>query len=573
MNLLKKTTDFVGQRIKAGGGGPLLIIMLSFAAALVTGLITPQPMIGDEVTHYYMLCEQARDLSQPNFKAVIPVGYAEAVERWYPHSCGWHYLGAVVHRLSDGSFRAVQFYHALFWLQLLCACYLMAFLRKGRQKDSLWLYLIVMATLPAAILFSVAFYQDIPVAAQFVSTFVALMSGHWIIATVFMLFALVIKINAFVWLPAFFLMLAYSVWNSVGFKQPEAGVYRKIAHTCCALLAALLLTGITAYGLQWSLSRYAQADFYPVKAVERLLKNIRTVVMARPVVSSEVLTTPGEQQTAGADAVITEQPEPAAERKIYDVIANHPGDLRFAKNWLIYFGGVVWLVILMGVIARLLPSVTAEQSLRQCFLRRGWIWVAGLGYLLPALYALKTAPDARFFLPALPFLMLPFCEWAAQSRWKKLILPMIAVVAVIQAGAVYWKTYSLRHVPAGVYEAIAFLKADMPDPPRVFMYPEGNYRLFPTDHEWYLSYGLRDFWKGDNDLRLEMLKRHSVGAVVVKKHLIAPLDEQMHNLGIYPPEFVEDLRKDDRFVNVLENRDVIIFFIVMTKPDFFREVK
>lgn len=93
------------------------------------------------------------------------------------------------------------------------------------------------------------------------------------------------------------------------------------------------------------------------------------------------------------------------------------------------------------------------------------------------------------------------------------------------------------------------------------MYPEGNYRIFPAQHTWYLNYKLRELWRGDNDYRLELLRQHSVGAVVVKKHLIGVLDEEMHNLGIYPRFFVKDLQNDPRFELVFENEAVLIFAV------------
>jgi hypothetical protein len=93
------------------------------------------------------------------------------------------------------------------------------------------------------------------------------------------------------------------------------------------------------------------------------------------------------------------------------------------------------------------------------------------------------------------------------------------------------------------------------------MYPEGNYRFFPLQHEWYLGYRLREFWRGSNDSRLEILKKYKVGAVVVKKHLIAPVDAAITNLGVYPPEFVNDLRSDARFAKVFENKELLIFLV------------
>jgi len=108
-------------------------------------------------------------------------------------------------------------------------------------------------------------------------------------------------------------------------------------------------------------------------------------------------------------------------------------------------------------------------------------------------------------------------------------------------------------------EAIDYLKREPPVPDRIFMYPEGNYRLFPCNHEWYLDYELRSFWRADNNKRLDILHAKGIGAVVVKKHLIGTIDPQMHNLGLYPDFFVKDLDSDARFRKALDNKDITIY--------------
>jgi hypothetical protein len=307
------------------------------------------------------------------------------------------------------------------------------------------------------------------------------------------------------------------------------------------------------------LQKYAQADFFPFIAARRIVEQVEHIIVkperpALPAVSNDAIAPQSEEQSG------------SNHRKVYHVIANHPGDLRFSRNWVLYFGGVVWCVVFLGLAGLLRGACNRQKNAGAYKLKNvydtAWPWVAGLGYLIPTALLLKTAPDARFFLPAVPFLLLPFCEWCGKLPFRRAIFYVLLPVGLVQAGLVYHKTYELRNVPYGVRDAIEFLAENMPDPPRVFMYPEGNYRLFPADHEWYLSYGLRDFWKGDNDLAVrDAAKRHDVGAVVIKKHLVAPLDSEMRQSGDIPPEFVADLRKDDRFVNVLENRDVVIFAV------------
>ena len=76
-----------------------------------------------------------------------------------------------------------------------------------------------------------------------------------------------------------------------------------------------------------------------------------------------------------------------------------------------------------------------------------------------------------------------------------------------------------------------------------------------------MGYRLREFWRAGNEQRIEMLHRYGVGAIVVKKHLIAPGDEDSTNLGVYPPDFVSEIQNDDRFAREFENNDVVIYRI------------
>jgi hypothetical protein len=200
------------------------------------------------------------------------------------------------------------------------------------------------------------------------------------------------------------------------------------------------------------------------------------------------------------------------------------------------------------------PSDLREES-------TAWLWGTGLSYMALTAWCLPDAPDARFFMPGLIFCIVPVAEHVVALPCRRLWMVVLTVLAVAQGGAVLKKTYALRHVPAGVWEAIDYLREHKPTPNVVFMYPEGNYRLFPCRHEWYLNYRLRRFWKADNDKRLTMLRDKRVGAIVVKKHLVGKMDPAMHNLGLYPDTFVRDIEGDPRFRKVLDNKDVAIYWL------------
>ncbi len=70
----------------------------------------------------------------------------------------------------------------------------------------------------------------------------------------------------------------------------------------------------------------------------------------------------------------------------------------------------------------------------------------------------------------------------------------LSAISIMQGGYVLAKTHKPRVVSIEVHEAIRYLKDNPPNPNKIFMYREGNYRLFPVGHEWYLGYRLREFW-------------------------------------------------------------------------------
>ena len=521
------------------------IIALSFLAVLLTGIITPQAMIGDEVTHYYMLVDQSKDLSRPNFHAHIPTGWGGDEVRRYPHSCLWHYLGAMVYRLTGGSFLAVQVYHALFWLQFLWVSLLLA--RYGRDKKSYapMLYLLVLASLPVSLIFSVAFYQDIPMIAQVLTSFYLLRKRRWLWASFFMALAVGMKISALLFLPAFFILMGLWEGRAASWKSAVA-----------ALAISGIVLGSATWGMGWALKKYAGAKFYPQEQLEKAIKTVRENLPAMRSTSEQTAVT---KPVMSAERVKTSSVRPVTPYEA-KIIANHPGDLRIPVNFLIYGGGILWLVLLAGV-AALLYRRKRANALEENGESPWWLFAVGISYIALSAYFVRTAPDARFFLPGIPFILLPFAEAVAGAPKSKIIIAVVAAMAILQGGEVLKKTYDLRNVSPGLKEAISFLQQNPVSPPRIFMYPEGNYRLFPYAHDWYLNYKLREFWKGDNDLRITMLRQFRIGAVVIKKHLIADVDDAITNLGVYPNYFVHDLEKDKRFWKLFENKDVVVYSV------------
>ena len=537
--LIKDTSERKDNLYRRLPGGTwcaaVVILFMAAYCVLATGLMAPQAMIGDEVTHYYMLTTQADTLPHPNFLAKIPVNDGHVDYRYYNHPFIWHYLGAVIYRYLGDSFAFVQLYHILYLVQLLIFSYLLASERKREEKAAPVLYLAVLASLPLTLIFSVSFYQDVPMAAQVVTAFYFLRRNRWLPASLFISLAIGMKVTAMLFFPAFFLCLL--TWELK--RRPW---YKAVA----ILTLSLTIVGSSLWGMDYALQRYAHAQFYPVQKLNRVVR----------IISSKF------QQNVPADNVVTNKgKKKIGKKKEIGFRANFPGNLRDKKNFVIYGGMILWMFALSWGIA-----VVRKRFMQRSESREGesglWLWFVGGSYLILATCFLWDTPDARFFLPGLPFILLPMAETIVLLPRFRWIMILFISLSLMQGGYVLAKTYSLRTVSSEVMAAINYLKEHPANPRKIFMYPEGNYRFFPVSHEWHMNYHLKDFWQADNDRRIEILHKYNIGAIVVKKYLIAPIDvKNITNLGVYPRSFVSDINKDPRFKKVFNNSAVAIYLI------------
>ena len=535
-----KTQSRRYRKIRGGKAASWLVIGLAWFVVLWVGLSTPQPMIGDEVTHFYMLEKQVEEFPTPNFYAEIPnAAYDQPEVRRYPHPNGWHTLGAAAVKVFPNTIGWVQVYQSLFYLQLLWVGYAWAKSRRGEDAYSAFLYVIVLASLPMNLLFGVAFYQDVPLAAQVLTAFYLLDRRKFALAGLFMALAMWIKVTGVIFLIPFGLVCAVKILESSGSDLSWKGkVLRMIRCGSLPLLFCVIALGWNSV----SLKKYAEGEYMPIAKVEKLFDRK----------APEKSVKSPEQAPA--------KPAEKNKKDRYEIVANHPGDLRNPRNFLIYGGGLMWLILCGGIIGLIRPrsSKVMEGGSR----KNAWPLLVGGFYILVVAVALRSAPDARFFLPALPLLLLPLCEWTMRLPKIKVILLLATLLAILQTGYVLKKTHSLRSLPDGLKAGIHFLETQAPSPERILMYPEGNYRYFPVEHEWDMDYGLQAFWGMPMEDRIKMLEAHQVGGVVVKKHLIAPVNDPKKDLGVYPPAFVEELKNSPAFEKVFNNEYMTIFYLI-----------
>ncbi len=104
-----------------------------------------------------------------------------------------------------------------------------------------------------------------------------------------------------------------------------------------------------------------------------------------------------------------------------------------------------------------------------------WLFAVGVWYIAMSAYFLRSAPDARFFLPGLPFVLLPFIDGVVRLPRLKMIISIIAAMAILQGGQVLKKTYDLRNVSTGLRDAISYLQEN-PLPPSLKIFIKPAYR-------------------------------------------------------------------------------------------------
>jgi len=535
-NLL--STDRKGKAVRWAS---IIVIGITVLALLGIGIATPLPMIGDEVTHYYMLQSQIERLPSPNIISEIPLANGSLEIRKYPHVFMWHYLGAIIAAILPSGVRTVQCYHTMYVIQLLVFGYLTLRLRNEDGSIAPLVYLLFIISIPMFLIFSVTFYQDIPLAAQIVTAVYFLQRRKIKLAALFLSFSLTLKVTAILFLPTFIFIVLF--WDV---KRKNTGRLILNAGTITVLVLSTMLC------ITWSLKKFGDAPYYPFQKAKEIAQKLNPIEKR-----VDGYNRPGpvsDSRMMGEDLVSKYEAE---------IIANHPGDLRSPENFFIYGGGLFWLIILLTVcyplICMILHSpVPLDREGWAPRFTSWWIWALGGSFILLSYIFLRTAPDARFFLPGVILILIPMAELIARLPHKKKWLPILIVIASIQTGMVLKKVYNLRKVSPEITEAIDFLRHD-DRATRLFMYPEGNYRLFPKSHEWYLNYKLREFWRGKSDFRIKMLNEHGVNTIVIKKHLIASVSDAITNLGVYPDYFVKDLKMDDRFKKIFENDGVIIY--------------
>ncbi|MDD3119419.1 MAG: hypothetical protein PHQ27_09585, partial [Victivallales bacterium] len=455
-------------------------------------------------------------------------------------------LGACFYRLCP-SFSCIQLYHLLFSAQLLIFFLLLVKDWSGERKRVVPIAVLALATLPMFTLFGILMYVDIPMAAQVVTAFFFLNRRKYLPAILFMVLALLIKENAFLLLPPFFLLL---LWRA-DWKKRRYPILWSVA---AAVIFAVTILVIDYFTVKYTTLHEHNELAHTFRSAWSELSR-RVGWNAPPVAATTV--------AAPASVPAATPPEGAA------VAANHlvfyyPGDLRLVKNWFIFMGAFLVMMVLGG----LGLLVNLKRLWRQRPPEAGPLAMAGLVvicYVIPASYMLWHNPDIRYFFPCIPFLIFIFAVGCDYFKYAKGFFIALAAVMLLQAGMVMAKIHQLRSFDPDFRQIIAVmknLKTDDNKNAKVFMYAD-KWRYMPLEPYWDIT---RKVWALDINGKYRMFRDKDIWFVVVDKSKIA--DQFDHDSpSRYAENFVAELDNVPQlFRKLSENRQFIIYRVLAPPP-------
>jgi hypothetical protein len=493
---------------------------LILAGILYIGFSSSCPMIGDETAHYYQLVNQSGKLPNISFGWSLITDYGKERSGIGPHVIGWHYVGAIFYKLAP-YFMTVQFYHLFFFCLLLVFSFLTV-RHLFNTPEATCNVMVLISTLPVVILFSTAFYQDLPVTALIVTAFYLLFKRLYLPGILLAAIAFFFKENSVLMLPGVCLVI---------FLQERRNPLMCSVWIMTAIFT--VLTGIIIFDV--AVFKYFDGKCHNI-LVEKMLDILRGLQVI-------------------ADTRPPQPPDPNAAWPIA-----YPGDLRVPANWVIYLGGAVWLAAAASVFG--LRREIKDRKLEQPSFICAFV---GISYLIPAYIIGRATPDIRYFLPGIPFLVFALSYWLISFKDYRKLLLVIAAVGIVQSGAVFSKIYELRTLGPDLEQVIHSLnsKKSAYDNKKfkIFMYAE-KWRFLPYEPVWNIS---SDVWKAKTDRQIyDLLQSNNFEFVGIEKSKIASPVSSSADVRLYPAKFVSSLANSGLFNKICENKTYIIYEL---KPD------
>lgn len=477
-----------------------IIILLSAGIIVINGSIT-DVYLGDE-SHHYRFAEniyrEGRRVSHdPLYESGNPPGF------FYNDPPFWHFGLALIWKILGNTSQTVaQIYHILFFILLLWITSDLCKSRIGEKEE--WFTVLIIATVPMVVSFSILFYMDIPMTALATLSFYMIMKERYIEAGIASGLAYLTKLNFLFFYPGFLLIIL--------FKQIKR--------------LWILIKNLSLFIL----------PFFIIYILDLNWRKSNIYIEAMNIISFENITNR-----------ITGLISKARYKEYLNAYLSNPLDI-------IKYFGLAFLLIFFYYIFQFRRWERRDITL--------WIPVVSYFSIFLIIFGINT--DIRYLMPILPFLIVIFIPSIISlgEKWKMLLI----IICILQFISTNYYVHQKRKIPYDIKEGFEFIKRNVP-PKAFILYPEENLLIYGKRKiVWSAIKGNNSalggqyllFWGMDNKEINDLLKENNVNYILIKKSRIYNDNTERHTGG-YPKSFVEKLSSLEGWAKIFENSELALW--------------
>lgn len=486
----------------------LLLIAVCSLAVLATSLLS-ELSLGDEAFHYRFAENIFKAGRRVAFDPLYGTGRGPGY--FYNNEPFWHVVLALIWKiLGKVSFPAAQFYHTIYYSLLIFFTYLLGKELYGK-REAFYAALII-ATIPAILVFSVVFYLDVPAVCFSTLCILLVVKKRFLWSGLVLVFMYFTKRNALFFAPVFILFI---------FFAKGSRLRDKIKNLLYLFAPSFLLVPPDLF---WR---------------EKNLKYTMTFVLDGKQYSNANL-----GSTIGIIDRLSLKWWKFKTQEYLNSSLFNPVDV------LKYFG----IALLMGLAIYFLFKIYRKKDIR--------CWALILCYFLFFSLVFTPGSDIRYLLPVFPLLAILSSVAIANFSYKKWFKLIVIVLCSLQfCGTIFFMSQK-RVISKEIKEGFAYLRDNTPADTFI-LYPE-NIIINETNRRFLwlgncISLYLDDyFWETDEDKAMDFLKKNKIGYIAVKKTRIYD-DSKRHHYGGYPKSFVDRLPEMPFLNPVFDNKEISIW--------------
>ena len=492
-------------------------IAATCAAVFIIGAMTDPTMVGDEVIHYFYAKNLVSTFPEFNAHYIIPVNWSsDGYERLFDRAFGWHVMAAWVLALFKSNVW-LQFFNTLFLFEFLAFFHLITIRYKSDPRVS-FLMDVFIYSFPAFLLYGTIYYQDLIVIAQIAAAGYFISTKRHVAGLLFWLLAIAVKDSFVMTMPVMVIWLIIAERRSL--KRLCRWVFTYLA-------ASFVFILILDYIIYYHTGMRHSVIFMAIKhGLSYQLKEF----------------TPEQ---------FSDNPYSGA---------NCPGNLIYLKNWAIYTGVVFWVAFIAAVAA-------TRTRYRRIHKRGVWRNSGFISFFFATLFItqmtimLHPFYDIRYFFQGIPFVIYSVVFLARKILLRPICFWGVTALALAQIAFVEYNILLIRTPSAELKETLEFFKENTGknetlEGRKVLMYPEANFRFFPLEVVWANVH--IEMEKASPEQRPDIIIKHNISYVVVKKYLLNDADNDLDRLTGFSRRFVREIVDDPLLTVVFENRQFIV---------------